>query len=158
MKVEWMFHTSFVVRNMDQALAFYRDTLGFVEERSAVIEGERISKLTGFQDAKLHAVCLGIGDMRHSIELLQYLNPAGIEAEPRELNEIGTAHLAFIVDDVDAFHQTLSSSGIRFVNPPAVRPDAEYPWAKKACYLQDPDGNWLEFVERDPPPPGATAC
>ena len=153
-----MNHTGFVVRDMEQALAFYRDTLGFVEERNAVIEGERISKLTGYPGAKLHAVSLGIGDMRHSIELLQYLNPAGAESETRSCNEIGTAHLAFVVDDLDAFHEALSASGIRFVNPPAVRPDAEYPWAKKACYFQDPEGNWLEFFERDPPPPGATTC
>jgi catechol 2,3-dioxygenase-like lactoylglutathione lyase family enzyme len=153
-----MNHTGFVVRDMERALAFYRDILGFVEERNAVIDGERISTLTGFPDARLHAVVLGIGDMRHCIELLQYLHPAGVESETTPCNQIGAAHLGFIVDDLEAFHQTLSASGIRFVNPPAIRADAEYPWAKKSCYLQDPEGNWLEFIERDPQPPDADLC
>ena len=158
MKVEWMNHTSFVVRDMQKALAFYRDTLGFVEERNTVIEGERISTLTGYPDAKLHAVVLGIGDMRHAIELLQYINPVGFESEPPQLNSRGAAHLGFVVDDLDECHRTLSADGIRFVNPPAISHGAEYPWAKKSCYLQDPEGNWLEFIERDPPPPDAKVC
>ena len=154
-----MNHTSFVVRDMERALAFYRDTLGFREERNAVIEGERISRLTGFPGARLHAIVLGIGDTRHAIELLQYHEPAGVgDGERGPLNRIGCAHLGFIVDDIDAFHEKLSSEGIRFANPPALTHGAEYPWARKSCYLQDPEGNWLEFIERDPPPPGTTVC
>jgi catechol 2,3-dioxygenase-like lactoylglutathione lyase family enzyme len=119
-KVEWMNHTSFVVRDMDTALAFYRDTLGFVEERNTVIEGERISTLTGFPNCRLHAVLLGIGDMKHAIELLQYISPVGVESEPPQLNSRGAAHLGFVVDDLEECHQALSAAGIRFVTPPAI--------------------------------------
>ena len=117
MKVQWMNHTSFVVRDMEQALAFYRDTLGFVEERNAVIEGERISKLTGFPDARLHAVLLGIGDVRHAIELLQYLNPLGVESETTQLNEIGAAHLGFIVGRSGRFPRGVVGVGYPFRQP-----------------------------------------
>ena len=154
--IEWMNHTGFVVEDMERALRFYRDLLGFTEERNAVLEGEYVSQLVGYDDAKLHVVYLGLGDMRHAIELLQYLNPVGGSVATTERNSVGAAHLGIIVEDVDTMYSELSANGVRFVNPPILRPDAEYPWARKACYLQDPDGNWLEFIERPPPPPGAT--
>ena len=155
-KLTWMNHTGFVVADMEEALRFYRDLLGFTEDRNLVAEGEFISQLVGYPDTRLHVVYLGLGDMRHALELLQYLSPVGGPAAPIERNSIGAAHLGIIVEDLESMYRELSAKGVRFANPPAVRPDAEYPWARKACYLQDPDGNWLEFVERAPPPPGST--
>ena len=157
MKLEWMNHTGFVVSDMERSLAFYRDLLGLKEERNRIVEGEFISKLTGYPGAKIHLVFLGLGDMRHSVELLQYLDPVGERGSPTRLKDVGAAHLGIIVDDLEAVHEELSAKGVEFVNPPAVRLDGPpYPWARKACYLRDPDGNWLEFVERAPAPPGAT--
>ena len=155
-KLTWMNHTGFVVTDMERALRFYRDLLGFTEDRNLVAEGEFISQLVGYPDTKLHVVYLGLGDMRHALELLQYLSPVGGTAAPMERNSAGAAHLGIIVEDLDSIYRELSAKGVSFVSPPAVRVGAEYPWAQKACYLQDPDGNWLEFVERAPPPPGAT--
>ena len=77
MEVEWMNHTGFVVSDMERSLAFYRDLLGLKEERDQILEGEFISELVGYPDARLHIVYLGSGDMRHSVELIQYLNPPG---------------------------------------------------------------------------------
>ena len=153
---KWMNHTGFVVADMERPLHFYRDLMGFTEERNVVVEGEYISRLAGYPDAKLHIVYLGLGDMRHAVELLQYLNPAGSPAVPVQRNSVGAAHLGIIVEDLDSLYGELSASGVRFVSPPALRPDAQYPWARKACYIQDPEGNWLEFMERQPPPPGTS--
>ena len=73
MIVEWINHTGLVVSDMERSLAFYRDVLGLVEERSDVLEGDMISQLTGFENARIHIAYLGIGDMRHSVELVAYL-------------------------------------------------------------------------------------
>jgi catechol 2,3-dioxygenase-like lactoylglutathione lyase family enzyme len=62
-----------------------------------------------------------------------------------------------IVDDLDAFYRDLSGKGVRFVSPPAIRPNPVYPAASKGCYMQDPDGNWLELLERQPAPPDAAS-
>ncbi|MFQ5873198.1 MAG: VOC family protein [Dehalococcoidia bacterium] len=156
MKLEWMNHTGFVVSDMERSLAFYSELLGLKEERNVILEGNLISQLVGYANAKLHIVYLGIGDMRHALELIQYLNPKGEQISSIQRNDVGAAHLGIIVDDLDVFYQQMSDKGVKFVNPPFVRPNAEYPWASKACYLQDPDGNWLEFIERPPAPPGAT--
>ena len=156
MKVEWMNHTGFVVSDMERSLDFYRDLLGLQEERNHILEGEFISQLVGYPNAKLHIVYLGAGDVRHSVELIQYLNPPGERIEPSDRNSVGATHLGIIVDDLDSFYEELSSQGFRFVSPPAVRPNATYPLARKGCYLQDPDGNWLELLERPPAPSSAT--
>ena len=119
MKIEWMNHTGFVVSNMDRALAFYRGLLGLEIERDQILEGEFISELVGYPDARLHIVYLGLGDLKHSVELIEYLNPCGGPAPLPERNKVGATHLGIIVDNLDQFYEELSSNGIRFVSPPA---------------------------------------
>ena len=62
-------------------------------------------------------------------------------------NDLGAAHLAFFVDDLDRFYAETSKKGLRYNNPPASQFDDQGKVSMKACYAQDPDGNWLEFVE-----------
>ncbi len=61
MKVEWMNHTGFVVSDMERSLVFYRDLLVLQEERNHILEGEFISQLVGYPNARLHIVYLGPG-------------------------------------------------------------------------------------------------
>lgn len=151
MKLEWLYHTGFIVRDMDKTLAFYRDLLGMTVERDAVLEDEFYDRVLGYPKTKIRLAFVGNGDMRHSLELIQFLNPPGEQVAPLERNSVGAVHLGVIVDGIDAYYEKLSAAGIVFVNPPAFR-DATHPWARKACYFQDPDGNWVEFVERAPAP------
>ena len=148
MKLEWMNHTGFVVSDMQRSLAFYRDLLGLKVEREGIQEGETISQVVGYPDARLHTVYLGTGDMKHSLTLLQYLNPPGGSIAPTNLNDVGATHLGFIVDDLDALYQDLSAKGVKFLGPPVNHPKRIY--GRKVSYLQDPDGNWLEFLEGAP--------
>ena len=145
-----MNHTGFVVSNMERSVAFYRDQLGLEIERDQILEGEFISELVGYPDAKLHIIYLGLGDMKHSVELIEYLNPRGDVAPLPDRKDIGATHLGIIVDNLDEFYKELSSKGVRFVSPPVTRPNAVYPMAQKGCYMQDPDGNWLELLEQPP--------
>ena len=144
MKVEWMNHTGLSVSNMDRSLEFYRDTLGLEIERDSILEGDFLAQFTGLPESRVHIVYLGNGDGRHSVELVEYLNPI---APPQEHNLLGSSHLGFFVDDLDQFYAELSSKGIRFSSPPIERPNATYPMSRKMCLAQDPDGNWLEFME-----------
>ena len=152
MNVEWMNHTGFVVSDMELSLAFYRDQLGLAIERDQILEGEFISKLVGYPDAKLHIIYLGLGDMKHSVELIEYLNPRGSVTPLQNRNSIGASHLGVIVDNLDEFYKSLSSRWVRFVSPPVTRPNTVYPMAQKGCYMSDPDGNWLELLEQPPHP------
>ena len=59
----------------------------------------------------------------------------------------GPSHLAFFVEDIDNFYTETSAKGLRFNNEPAALHDESGKLLRKALYAQDPDGNWLEFVE-----------
>ncbi|MEE2885629.1 MAG: VOC family protein [Chloroflexota bacterium] len=157
MLVQWFNHTGLVVSNMEHSLVFYRDVLGLTEERNEIIEGQMISQLTGFKNTRMHVAYLGIGDMRHSIELVQYLEPPNNPPVAVPRNSVGVAHIGAIVEDLDKIYAQLNQMGLTFVSPPAVRPNATYPWARKACFLNDPDGYLIELIERQSPPPGATS-
>ena len=128
---------------------------GLRVQREMVMDGDIVSQLTGFENARVHIAYLG-NDLRHAVELVQFLEPAVTPWSRPPRNRVGTAHLGLIVDDVDATYEELSGRGMEFVNPPALRPDAVYPWARKVCYVYDPDGNMLELIEREPQPPDAT--
>ena len=64
-----------------------------------------------------------------------------------ERNDLGAAHLAFFVEDLDAFYADTREKGLQYNNPPASMFDENGNLSRKACYARDPDGNWLEFVE-----------
>ena len=51
------------------------------------------------------------------------------------------------VEDIDKFYDETKERGLRFNNPPATLADDHGNLQRKALYAQDPDGNWLEFVE-----------
>ena len=55
------------------------------------------------------------------------------------------------VEDVIEWRQKLAAEGIKTFGPDYER-DVEWPRARYAIYFQDPDGNWLEMVSRDPKP------
>jgi len=148
LKLEWMNHAGFVVSDMERSLAFYRDLLGLKEEMNGIREGEAISQIVGFPNARLHIVYLGTGDLKHSVELIQYLNPPGGRVTPTNRNDVGATHLGIVVDDLDSLYQDLSAKGVQFVSAPVHRP--EWLYGRKVAYLQDPDGNWLEFLEGSP--------
>ena len=148
MKFEWMNHTGFVVSDMERSLAFYRDLLGFTVEKDDIREGEGISQLTGYPNTKIHVVYLGTRDLKHWVELIQYINPPGRKISPTNRNDVGATHLGILVDDLDALYQDLSTKGAEFAGAPVHRPDVLY--ARKAAFLLDPDGNWLELLEGSP--------
>ena len=55
---------------------------------------------------------------------------------------LGAAHLAFEVEDIEETFRRLERGGARVMNPPA-----ELAPGRIGCYLQDPDGNWLELLQ-----------
>ena len=136
-----MNHTGFVVRDLDRAVEFYRDVMGLTVTRTAERDGGPITQVVGYDDAHLRVALMQIGDS-HTLELIQYISPLGSERPSDERNHLGAAHLAFTVDDIDQTHGQLVARGAQGLNPPAqVAP------GRKACYLRDPEGNWIELLE-----------
>ena len=136
-------HTGFVVRDIERMTAFYRDILGLVVQFEAEVEGEFISKLMGFPDTRARITFLEKQGEKHVVELLQHLTAAGGDGHCAR-NDAG-AHLCLLVDDLESTYRELGARGVRFVNPPALGDSPMGPM--KLCLGQDPEGNWLEFME-----------
>jgi glyoxylase I family protein len=136
-----MNHTGLVIRDLDQAVEFYRDVVGLTVAATWEREGAAISQVVGYENTHLKIAFLTAAD-GHNLELIQYVRPSRSERVRGERNSIGATHLCFNVDDIEQTFRQIVSGGARQLNPPA-----EVAPGRKACYLQDPDGNWIELLE-----------
>jgi catechol 2,3-dioxygenase-like lactoylglutathione lyase family enzyme len=137
-------HTGITVSNLERSLAFWRDVLGFELSHRPHQTGELASEITGVTGAEISiAVLKGYG---HKIELLEYLAPA--ERKRIELRpcDVGSVHVAFTVDNLDAILHTIAASGWKAAGRPqtiTVGPNT----GKRVIYVRDPDGTTIEFME-----------
>ena len=139
--VQKLHHTGFVVKNVEESTAFYRDVVGLSLIRAYERMGTGIDQVVGYENAHLSAAILDIGG-GHILELIQYVNPRSEDRPTEERNVLGATHLALLVDDIHAMYARLAEKGGQVMNPPA-----ELEPGRSACYLQDPDGNWIELLE-----------
>ena len=156
MNILGQYHTGFVVENLEASLHFYIDILGLkIEREPATQSGEWISDVVGLKNIELKMAFVGVGD-GHSIELFEYLNPTGKKREDMDKVFLpGSAHCALIVDDIRSWFKKLKENNVKILSngEPTLR-DKPYPWARYAIYIQDPDGNVIEMVERAKKPKG----
>ena len=139
------FHTGFVVKDLEKSVTFYTNVLGLRVATRMERKGEFINQVLAFPDAHVIGAMVYQGE-EHQLELIQYINPASGPGGIAR-NDLGATHLAFFVDDLDKFYLDTKERGLRFNNPPASLADDHGHLQRKAMYAQDPDGNWLEFVE-----------
>jgi glyoxylase I family protein len=137
-------HTGITVSNVESSLAFWRDVLGFELSHRAHQTGELASEITGVPGAEiLIAVVKAPG---HKIELLEYRAPADRARSDLRSCDIGSAHIALTVDDLDAVLETIAASGWKAAGKPqtlTVGPNA----GKRVIYVRDPDGTTIEFMQ-----------
>ena len=136
-------HTGFVGADLETAVTFYRDVVGLEEQGRYERIGEGIQQVVGYDDAHLQIALMGAGG-QHNLELIQYLSPSSAQRPTNERSVQGATHLCIQVDDIETIFETLMSNGAKKLNPPK-----ELAPGRTACYLQDPDGNWLELLQLD---------
>ena len=140
MEATWH-HAAIAVQDMDQALRFYRDLLGFeVDWERENYSGEGFATVVGLQKAGAHVVMLkGYGGR---VELFKYLNPEGVACGPKRQCDFGLTHFALTVKNLRELYETLSAQGVQFNCPPQnLRPGV---WA---TYMKDFEGVTIELVE-----------
>lgn len=136
-----LLHTGIVVRDRGTSIAFYRDVVGLTLLRELERRGPDIDQVVGYEQTHLRSALLDLGD-GNALELIQYVNPPPSERPTEERNVLGAGHFAIQVADIRAVYDRLAAGGAKVMNPPVrLGPD------RQACYLQDPDGNWIELVE-----------
>lgn len=135
-------HTAISTKNMDRALKFYRDLLGFevVMEFDWPKGTEFADSITGLKGSAARAAMLRAGNAY--IELFEYSSPAPKEGNPeRPVCDHGITHFCVDVVDIDAEYERLKAAGMTFHCPPLDLGIA------KATYGRDPDGNVVELQE-----------
>jgi len=142
-------HVGIVVSDMDQAIDFYCNVLGFeLSQRVDDCSGEFVEKGVGVPGAKIMLAHLKLGDTATIIELLHYVNPQSKPMPPdAKSNDIGVAHVAFNVSDPDVYYEQLKSKGVEFISPGVMNSST----GEKFCYFFGPDRVVLEFIK---PPEG----
>jgi catechol 2,3-dioxygenase-like lactoylglutathione lyase family enzyme len=140
-------HTGITVSNLERALAFWRDVLGFELSHTAHQTGEMAREITGVAGAEIKlAVVKAPGG--HKVELLEYLAPADRKRHAdRRPCDVSSAHVALIVDDLDAVLSAINASGWKAAGEPQTLqsgPNA----GKCVVYARDPDGTTIEFMQQ----------
>ena len=137
-----MNHTGFVVNDLESAVRFYTKVVGLHVTVTRERTGTPIEQVLGYEECHIKIALLGTDNNGHLLELIEYIQPPSANRPTEERSVLGGSHLAFNVDDINKTYQDLISRGARKLNPPT-----EITPGRIACYLQDPDGNWLELIE-----------
>lgn len=138
-------HSGFVVRDIDKMVEFYRDVLGLEVMREVDSVAPPEGDHTGIPGARRTLVFVGKTDGEHALELVHFREPPSPEGH-LERNQLGAAHVCFNVDDLEGLYRDLTARGIQFVTQPLWR-DTPNGGRRGICYCQDPEGNWLEFIQ-----------
>lgn len=136
-------HTAISTPDLDRALAFYRDLLGFrvIFEFAWPVGTDAADRITGLEGSSARAAMLQAGNAH--IELFQYRSPQPHPGDPRRpVSDHGITHICLDVTDLDAEYERLAAAGMVFHCPPqSLGTDV------KTTYGRDPDGNVIELQE-----------
>jgi len=97
-------HVGIAVPDLDDAIAFYRDTFGVLSVH------EETNEEQGVREAML-----AVGDGQTRIQLLAPLSPESTIAKFIDRNGPGVQQVAYTVDDIDAVSETLRERGLRLL-------------------------------------------
>ena len=129
MKAHSLGHVVYYVRDLEKALAFYRDLLGF----------EQVGKLP----RPFTAIALTAGRTHHEILLIQVGDAPG----PPKGHRIGLYHIGInmgnSIDELRAVRDELIEVGVTIIG-------ISDHTVSQSIYLEDPDGNEVELYVDDP--------
>ena len=138
-------HTSFTVSDVDRSVRFLRDVIGLELISMEPRDPDVIEAITGVDGAEVMVAYLrGHG---HTMELIEYRAPREREhVRPRPC-DVGFAHVAYEVNDLDAAIANAREHDVIPINLPVTLeqgPNRGF----RVVYLRDPDGITFEFIEK----------
>lgn len=135
-------HVTIVVRDLAEAKAFF-GLLGFVQDKSVVISGDRFSRYMGVPQIEAeHVTLVSAQKPRFEIQLLRYLKPEQLaETDVKNLAKPGFNHICFAVTDLDGEVRRLVDQGVVLRNEVMDFHD------RKLVFLSGPEGITVELAE-----------
>lgn len=151
MMIEQIDHINIVVNDLETMIHFYKEYLGFKLSKRVEISGAWIERVVGLEAARAEVVYLELPSGPR-IELIRYLSPIGHQPEALNIpNTMGMRHMAFRVNNIEAWVARLKKEGLSFFGDIQSVPDTQVTYAgglqKRLVYFHDPEGNILEFCE-----------
>jgi len=122
-------HWALKVSDVERSLAFYRDTLGFPE----------MMRLH-HDDGSLFLIYLRVTDQQF-LEIF----PEGAGAMAPDENANAINHICLQVANIAATAEALHKAGVSLFREPKLGVDGN-----NQCWIKDPDGNRIEFMEMLP--------
>lgn len=135
-------HTGLVVFNLDRALFFWVDLLGFKIIKKSIESGDYIDAILGLKNVNLTTVKLESPD-KNQLEILHFNSH---QSEPRWLGNpfsTGFTHIALSVKNIDQLYEKLLLYRVEFPSKPQINPEN----TAKVIYARGPEGILIEFVE-----------
>lgn len=137
-------HTAFVLSDLDRAIGFFRDSLGFELTSRAPRDKKAIQDMTGLAGADIEVAYLhGFG---HGIELIRYIAPTDRGQALPKIYQDGAGHIALDVEDAEAAVDAAASYGLTPIGE-IITIDQGPNSGRKVVYLQSVEGLSIEFIE-----------
>jgi catechol 2,3-dioxygenase-like lactoylglutathione lyase family enzyme len=135
------------VSNLEAAVTFYEQALGFKKIDERVISDRNFDYLTGVFGTRVRSATLQLGDEK--IELEQYVAPGGqpIPVDSRS-NDLWFQHFAVVVSDMERAYEHLRAFSIQSISsaPQTIPASNKAAAGIKAYKFKDPDGHPLELL------------
>jgi catechol 2,3-dioxygenase-like lactoylglutathione lyase family enzyme len=135
-------HTGLVVADLELALRFWRDLLGFKIDKQMDEFGPHIDAMMGLENVKVTTIKMS-APQGGIIELLHFKSHPDESAWLGKPYSTGYTHIALTVEDLDECYKKLSDEGVEFPAPPQYSPNGKV----KVIYCKGPENILLELVE-----------
>jgi len=135
-------HTGIVVQDLDSAVNFWVEDLGFKIDSNQIEEGDFIDKLLGLIRVKVNSVKLIAPDST-MIELLKFIHPVNHKKIILKPNSNSITHIALNVGDLEVLLERLSKRNYHPINKPLISQNKKV----KVCYVRTHEDILIELVE-----------
>lgn len=141
-------HAAIAVNNIDDALAFYCDLLGFEVVMNADLPAgiDVMAEALGLSDSQFKVRMIKKGNS--CIELFEFAQSKPAD-DARPANKLGITHIALVSDQIADDYKMLSGNGVVF-NAALFGGEPS-----RFAYGRDPFGNIIELLEHNPAAPDA---
>ncbi len=140
-------HTAFTVSDIERTIKVFTDLLGYeVLSNEIVDDCDAIQTLTGVEDAAVKMAYLRAPG-GHEVELLEYFETKDRKRMKGRPCDIGFAHIALNVDNVEAAVEEAQKLGFETYNK-ILNMDVDGRPLLSSVYMHDADGINIEFIAR----------
>ena len=136
-------HTGIVVNEIENAIKFWVNLLGFKVVLDQIEEGEFINNLLGLKNVSVRTVKLAAQD-GSLVELLHFISHKSLPTWDGNPYKTGLTHIAFNVADISNVVSILEQNGYSQVNRYQKSPNGKV----LVCYVKGFEGLLLELVEQ----------